>query len=149
MRLERITEEDFEDQFPNMLLIRQQPHTMKAFRKPPDKFSESGYRQGLKRICAECDLYAIWAYETDDWPIGYCYIDKESEASIMIEEFETGNGYGTAAIKAMCDKHDGPVYAMIKRDNRASIRAFGKAGFRMMGESVSPDYLRMIYEVRR
>lgn len=77
----------------------------------------------------------IYIVQEENHPVGYLYIDysanKKAELSIGISSMESGNGYGTKAVKEAVEylqamKLSAVVY--IREDNDKSQALFGRAG---------------------
>jgi UDP-2,4-diacetamido-2,4,6-trideoxy-beta-L-altropyranose hydrolase len=100
----------------------------------------------------------IWIAE--DWegsPLGQIRFDVredgESEVDISITKAKRGQGLAHTLIELGVDaffkaNHGGPVHALVKEDNPASIRAFEKAGFRRAGtvQARAVTAINFIYE---
>ena len=83
----------------------------------------------------------IYIIQEEDHPIGYLYLDyisdKEAELSIGISHAESGNGYGTKAVKeavALLNEAKLSAIAYIREDNDKSKRLFSKAGLHQTNE---------------
>lgn len=78
-------------------------------------------------------LYLIMDDET---PVGTVRFDKEDKiiVGVTVAPDQRGKGYGARIIERACSQYSsengfGKIYAYIKPDNLASIKAFQKAGF--------------------
>lgn len=74
--------------------------------------------------------------EVDGIPVGEVRFETSAETTISVTVAEQwrGKGYGTELIKQGSQLIGGTIYAYIKSDNVASIKAFSKAGYGDMGE---------------
>lgn len=75
----------------------------------------------------------LWIIERGVEPIGYLIDAPAFVVSIALDGQQRGKGYGTAALKKFLREHthaEDTTLAWVHKDNRASLRAFKKAGFR-------------------
>lgn len=102
-----------------------------------------------------CDLLVVC--DTDGEPFGMVRFDlrgDEAVVSVNLDPAARGRGLGARALAAACRglfarRRVGRVRAIIRVENRASRRAFEKAGFRRAqaaGDAVGPDVLHYTLE---
>jgi RimJ/RimL family protein N-acetyltransferase len=77
--------------------------------------------------------------------------DDVAVVSIVVDPRERGRGWGTTALRVSCpaavrDLGLKRVDASIKPGNKASIRAFERAGFMLIAESGDADALLMVWD---
>jgi RimJ/RimL family protein N-acetyltransferase len=88
-------------------------------------------------------------------PIGQIRFDRLSgrvwEVSILVVPQYTGRGLGVDALKLACEKiytlGAEEIVAIVRSDNRRSVRAFQKAGFRLdegSSAEVPPDHVALL-----
>ncbi len=94
-------------------------------------------------------LYLIMDDET---PVGSVRFDKEDKiiVGVTVAPDQRGIGYGARIIKYACQRYlvensKGKIYAYIKPDNLASIKAFEKAGFVYFEEGVCNNFKCKIF----
>lgn len=83
----------------------------------------------------------LWIAEERGAPVGQVRVDVEGDTgtvSIAVAPGERGRGVGTAALRAMVreverDPAVRRLRALVRTDNRASVRAFELAGFERLG----------------
>jgi RimJ/RimL family protein N-acetyltransferase len=78
---------------------------------------------------------ALWIIEVNGAIAGVVRVN-EGVISIALTKEHRGHGIGTQAITLACERCEGPVDAWILERNRASERAFTKAGFDLRGHVV-------------
>jgi RimJ/RimL family protein N-acetyltransferase len=78
--------------------------------------------------------YRYWyLVGTDEHIVGQIYLSQADEIGVFIFREYKGRGYGTAAVKALLDKHKpARVIANINPKNRASARMFKRLGFKLI-----------------
>ena len=95
---------------------------------------------GEKRADPACRIYVV--LDDTGEPIGQVRFDglpaRAAEVAVTIEPRRRSRGLGSLALRAACrrlreDGGPGEVVAHVKPDNRASLRAFEKAGFAREG----------------
>ena len=64
-------------------------------------------------------------------PVGTCRVDKEGGVSIAIDARRRQHGTAAAALGRLVDTCAGPLTALIKKENYASLRLFSNAGFKL------------------
>jgi RimJ/RimL family protein N-acetyltransferase len=102
------------------------------------------HRQWFARKLSERDRTRIWILTESGDPAGQVRYDRDSdvaELSFSIDLRFRGRGLGTeilrlSAPRACLELLVKRLRAVVKPDNRASIAAFGHAGFRREGESI-------------
>jgi RimJ/RimL family protein N-acetyltransferase len=61
---------------------------------------------------------------------------------IMLYRNKQGQGIGTAALIKLQEEYNGkPLYANIRQTNKASIKAFEKAGFELVGKDKNGQFI--------
>lgn len=75
-----------------------------------------------------------WVYAAHDLPLGHCRLEQEGSdlyLSYSIQEEFQGEGLGTDMLKALFAQYsiEKKVFARVRADNVASLRALGKVGF--------------------
>jgi RimJ/RimL family protein N-acetyltransferase len=82
----------------------------------------------------------LWIAEVDGTPVGQVRVDDENDGvgvvSVGVAPAHRGRGIGSAVLRAMvatvtADTTVRVLRALVHPDNAQSIRAFGKAGFRV------------------
>lgn len=77
--------------------------------------------------------HRLWVIAADGWPVGYLRAERTSKAavvSIALTPTARGHGIGSAALVAAAEQEPGTTWrAWIRPTNRASQRAFARAGY--------------------
>jgi RimJ/RimL family protein N-acetyltransferase len=79
----------------------------------------------------------------DEPPSGYGTVERRSDGrlwiTLAVRETARGRGTGTRIYAEMTSRAREPIYAGIRRDNTASMRAAEKAGYRLVIGICPPD----------
>lgn len=79
----------------------------------------------------------IWIGEVDGDPVGQVRFQRDGgewEISVVVAPDARGNGHAASLIAAGTRELGEPIVARIKPANEASIRAFEKAGYRLVDD---------------
>ena len=73
--------------------------------------------------------YKLWLLlRSDEEWVGNVYLTRQNEIGIHISDGHRGKGYGREAITILRHLYDGPFYANINPENKASIAFFTRLG---------------------
>lgn len=74
----------------------------------------------------------LYVGEFEGQPVGQVRVDRRPdgwEVSITVAPEARGHGHAARLLSAIRQEVDGPLYAVIRRDNLSSLRAFRRAGY--------------------
>lgn len=105
-----------------------------------------------KSVNPDCFFYLFTA---DDIPAGIVRIEKNEQAiiGVTVAPEQRGKGLGSQIIKTACSKfwssNREPIIAYIKKSNPGSVKAFEKAGFQKVSETVIEEIPSFILKATR
>ena len=103
-----------------------------------------------------CTMYLF--YTLDNIPISHVRFEQDRKnsaiISITVSPSQRGRGFGTKSIRQACERFlkvtsVNDINAYIKADNKASIRAFKKAGFSFIEEIIYKTHPTILMTYRR
>lgn len=94
-------------------------------------------------------------FTADSIPAGIVRIEKSEQTiiSVTVAPDQRGKGLGCQLIKTACNKfwssNINPIFAYIKKENSGSVKAFEKAGFIIISETVIADIPSLILKATK
>lgn len=110
------------------LLAEREPHQNISHKQMPTPEQHAAFVE--KRPYQAWYLIAIGSdADAASRIVGATYLTDRREVGIFIFRADRKNGYGEKALKALREKHLGPLFANIAPSNAASMAFFKKQGF--------------------
>jgi RimJ/RimL family protein N-acetyltransferase len=120
----------------------------------PEQISLSGHQVWFNKIIADTDSF-LFVFESDGNLVGQVRIEKRDRTVIGISVDKSFRGRGIAvnmlrmAMERYFEIGSDPVYAYIRKNNLASVKSFGKAGFEYFDEGMVNKQPCFVYVYRQ
>ncbi len=123
----------------------------------PQPIPQGEHLEWFSRKLADDGCRILIGLDASDVPVGQARFEStcpgEAVIDVSMDRYRRGSGFGSVLIdlavrSVFTNRFAGLVHAYIKRDNQASIRAFQRAGFQVVG-NVSMKGHEAVHAVRR